>query len=150
LNTSTKIFNIVNETKKKVTPLFKKAFLDERWDTQEKLENYGKSVLEFILNRYGIAHQENIEHDSIFTFAKEDKIDWKSINPQTGNASIGTHTYEFDSTHYGFIEIFGDPFTIGDILSFNLVELVEKEHVFKNKMYECEKYLLYRPTPAAK
>ena len=62
--------------------------MEEYHPSYSSLENYGKSVLEFILKKYGIAKQKTWEHDSIFNFASDIKIDWKVINKKTGNASI--------------------------------------------------------------
>jgi len=135
-STYTKICNIVNGTRKKVTPNFVAAFEKEYKSSYKSKEYYGYSVLEFILKRYGIAIQENYQHDSIFMFAPNIKIDWKRINPIYGTASIDMNTYDYDSTHYGFIKIHGDPFKIEDMLSFELVSIEEKDHVWNNKTRE--------------
>ena len=150
-NTFLKISNIVNKTEKKVTPQFRKAFMEEYHPSYSSLENYGKSVLEFILKKYGIAKQKTWEHDSIFNFALDIKIDWKVINKKTGNASItskdkkGNTTKNRDSTHYGFIEMEGDPFQVGSVLKFKLFEIVDKDTVWNNPYKVYEKYFVYKP-----
>ena len=147
----TKIYNIVNKTEKKVTPRFLEDFIAEYHSNYSSLENYGKSVLEFILKRYGIAKQKTWEHDSIFNFALDIKIDWKVINKKYGNASItskdkkGNSTKNRDFTHYGFIEMEGDPFKIGSVLKFKLIEIVDKDTVWNNPYKVCQNYFLYKP-----
>jgi hypothetical protein len=141
----TKICNIVNNTRKKVTPEFVAAFEKEYRPSYKSKEYYGYSVLEFIFKRYGIAIQENYQHDSIFMFAPNIKIDWKRINPKYGTASINANTYDYDSTHYGFINIHGNPFKIGDVLSFELVSIEEKDYVWNNKAREFQEYFTFFP-----
>lgn len=147
-----KIFEIVNNTKKEVTPKFKAAFESEyNPNTYSNKNNYGSSVLEFILKRYGIATQKNWQHDSIFDFAPNMKIDWKVIREDTGNASVtskdsrGNTTKNRDSTHYGFIKMKGNPFEVGSLLEFELVELQEKDFVWSNPIRAFPTYFLYKP-----
>ena len=80
LNSYTKIIEIVNNTKKKVDPKFITAFESEYSKSYSNKVNYGKSALEFILKRDGIATQKNWQHDSIFSFAPDIKMDWKVIH----------------------------------------------------------------------
>tara|TARA_B100000579_G_C22834370_1_gene857788 strand:+ start:1945 stop:2424 length:480 start_codon:yes stop_codon:yes gene_type:complete len=144
-NTYTKIFKIVNNTKKIVGPNFKKDFEAECTDSYSSKENYGYSALEFILIRGGIATQKNWQHDSIFNFAPNMKIDWKVIREDTGNASVSNATKNRDSTHYGFIKMKGDPFKLGSLLEFELVELQEKDYVWNNPHRKFTEYFLYKP-----
>ena len=150
-NSYTKITEIVNNTKKRVDPKFKAAFESEYSKSYSNKVNYGKSVLEFILKRYGIATQKNWQHDSIFNFAPNMKIDWKVIREDTGNASVtskdsrGNTTKNRDSTHYGFIKMKGNPFEVGSLLEFEVVEIQEKDFVWNNAVKAFDTYFLYKP-----
>ena len=147
-----RINETVNDIKQEVTPEFIRAFEAEyNSKSYSSKFNYGRSALEFILKKHGIAIQKNWQHDSIFHFAHWMKIDWKVINESTGNASItskdsrGNTTRNRDCTHYGFIKMKGDPFKVGSILEFELIELVEKEYVWNNPIKSFDRYFLYRP-----
>ena len=103
----TKIYDIVNNTKKIVTPKFKAAFEAEYNPiSYSNKTNYGYSVLEFIFERYGIATKpkEWIENtpgggiDTIFNFALDLLIDWKRVCPIHGTAPITTVTKNGYST----------------------------------------------------
>jgi hypothetical protein len=151
-NLFTKICNIVNNTTLAVTPKFKNDFLKEyNPKTYSSKENYSKSVLEFILKKNGIATQKNYQHDTIFNFASEILIDWKAISEVYGTAVIttttqtGLSTKKYDSTHYGFVNYYGDPFKVGDVLKFELVELIDKDFVWNNPCRVFEKYFTYKP-----
>ena len=162
LNMSTKIskiYHIVNNTEKVVGPNFLKDFEAEYHKSFKKngkssyksKEYFGKSVLEFILKRYGMADQRNWEHDSVFPFALDIILDWKSTNMSTGNASItskdtyGKTTYYRNSTHYGFLDIQGNPFELGSKLKFKLLDLQTKEYVWSHKEKEFDNFFLYKP-----
>jgi hypothetical protein len=128
-----------------VTPQFKEKFKAGYRPSYSNENNYKYSVLEYILEKNGTATSENWQHDSIFDFAPDVKIDWKRIDPKTKNASISHKAIDYDCTHYGFIEIYGDPYEVGSVLEFKLVELVDKKHVWKNKRVNFDKFFLYRP-----
>ena len=151
LNSYTKIIEIVNNTKKKVDPKFITAFESEYSKSYSNKVNYGKSALEFILKRDGIATQKNWQHDSIFSFAPDIKIDWKVIREDTGNASVtskdsrGNTTRNRDSTHYGFIKMKGNPFEVGSLLEFEVIEIQEKDFVWNNPVQVSDTWFLYKP-----
>ena len=147
-----KICNIVNNTTLVVTPKFKNDFLKEyNPKTYSSKQNYSKYVLEFILKKYGIATQKNYQHDTIFNFAPDLLIDWKAISEVYGTAPIttvtksGLSTKNYNSTHYGFVNYYGDPYEIGDVLRFELVELKDKDFVWNNPYRIFEKYFTYKP-----
>ena len=152
LNMYTKIYDIVNKTKKTVNISFKKDF-EAEYDakTYSSKENYGYSVLEFIFKRYGIGTQKSWEHDTIFNFAPNIKIDWKRVCPFYGTAPIttitkkGYSTKNRDVTHYGFVNFSGNPFEVGSVLQFKLLDFRDKEYVWNNPTREFEKYFTYRP-----
>ena len=148
----TEIYDTVNNIKQKVTPEFIKDFMAE-YDPRSysSKENYGWSCLEFILKKRGIAEQKNWQHDSIFKNFPDVRIDWKRLNPKFKSATITSHDKKGNSTrgrdhsHYGFINIKGNPFKLGDTLSFELVSLEEKDHVWDNPNKVFEKYFTFSP-----
>ena len=159
-NMYTKIYDIVNKTKKTVNINFKKDFEAEYdAETYSSKENYGYSVLEFIFERYGIATKpkEWIENtpgggiDTIFNFALDLLIDWKRVCPIHGTAPITTVTKNGYSTknrpitHYGFVDYSGNPFEVGSVLQFKLLDFKDKEYVWNNPARKFEKYFTYRP-----
>lgn len=155
LNMSTKISKIyytVNNTVKKVTPKFKEDFEAEfNPKSYSNKTNYGYSVLEFIFQRYGIGRQESWEHDTIFNFAPDMKIDWKRVCPKYKSASITTITAagnpakNRDVTHYGFVNFIGNPFEVGSILEFELLDFKDKEYVWSHPYRKFPTFFTYRP-----
>ncbi len=151
-NMYTKIYEIVNSTTQEVTQEFIDDFMKEyNPKTYSSKENYGYSCLEFILKRRGIAEQRNWQHDSIFKILPDVLIDWKRLNPMYRSASItsrdrrGNSTRGRDHTHYGFININGNPFKLGDTLSFDLVALEEKDYVWDNPSLVKNNYFTFSP-----
>ena len=153
---STKIYDkietVVNGTKLRVNQEFVKDFESKyNADTYSSKTNYGFSVLEFIFERYGIGFSRSYKHDTIFKFAPSIIIDWKRVCPDRGTASItkytstGLCTKDRDSTHYGFVSHEGNPFEIGSLLRFKLLDFREKDYVWDNQFKDFPKFFVYKP-----
>lgn len=150
--TEKKIYYLVDNTELKVTPKFKSDFEAEfNPRTYSNKTNYGYSVLEFIFKRTGIGAQQSWEHDTIFKFAPDIKIDWKRVCPKYGTAPIttitaaGNSTKNRDVTHYGFVNFMGNPFEVGSVLKFKLLDFKDKEYVWNNPFRHHPTFFTYRP-----